>query len=172
MPAHFATADNAQAWKAWTEQTIADYDRGGVSESRRPDGQWRRSYVSDMPGGGRVVVRVDITDEKLREEQLAAEMERLNSVFQSTGAGIILLDRDGRVILANQHVLDDFGKTASEVVGRTHTELGLKGITAVLDGWQVGGRPGTPEDARVRTQPGPAERLQARHQGHRRSRPG
>ena len=81
-----------------------------------------------MPGGGRVVVRVDITDEKQHEEQLAAEMERLNSVFQSTGAGIVLLDRDGRVILANQHVLDDFGKTAAEVVGRTHSELGLKGI--------------------------------------------
>jgi PAS domain S-box-containing protein len=135
--AHFATADNGQAWKAWTEQTIADYDRGGVSESRRPDGQWRRSYVSDMPAGGRVVVRVDITDEKKREGQLAAEMERLNSVFQSTGAGIVLLDRDGRVMLANQHVLDDFGKTAAEVIGRTHAELGLKGITAVLEAWQA-----------------------------------
>jgi PAS domain S-box-containing protein len=135
--AHFATADNGQAWRAWTEQTIADYDRGGVSESRRPDGQWRRSYVSDMPAGGRVVVRVDITDEKKREEQLAAEMERLNSVFQSTGAGIVLLDRDGRVMLANQHVLDDFGKTAAEVIGRTHVELGLKGITAVLEAWQA-----------------------------------
>ncbi|MPZ34784.1 MAG: PAS domain S-box protein [Rhodospirillales bacterium] len=134
---HFATTDNAAAWKAWTEQTIADYDRGGVSESYRPDGQWRRSYVSDMPGGGRVVVRVNITDEKQREEQLAAEMERLNSVFQSTGAGIVLLDRDGRVILANQHVLDDFGKTAPEVIGRTHTELGLRGVTAALEGWRA-----------------------------------
>ena len=138
---HFATTDDAKAWKAWTEQTVADYDRGGVSESYRPDGQWRRSFVSDMPGGGRVVVRVDITDEKQREEQLAVEMERLNSVFQSTGAGIVLLDRDGRVILANQHVLDDFGKTAAEVVGRTHTELGLKGISAVLDRWQSAAGP-------------------------------
>jgi PAS domain S-box-containing protein len=134
---HFATADNAQAWKAWTEQTIADYDRGGVSESHRPDGQWRRSYVSDMPGGGRVVVRVNITDEKQREEQLAAEMGRLNSVFQSTGAGIVLLDRDGRIILANQHTLDDFGKTAYEMIGRTHAELGFKGITAALPDWQA-----------------------------------
>ena len=134
---HFATTDNAKAWKAWTEQTIVDYDRGGVAESRRPDGQWRRSYVSDMPGGGRVVVRVDITDEKQRDEQLAVEMERLNSVFQSTGAGIVLLDRDGRVILANQHTLDDFGKTAPEMVGKTHAELGLKSITAVLPSWQA-----------------------------------
>ncbi len=61
-----ATADNAQAWKAWTRQTVADYpDRGGVSEilpPRRPVAALVRR--SDMPGGGRVVVRVDITDEE------------------------------------------------------------------------------------------------------------
>jgi PAS domain S-box-containing protein len=134
---HFATADNAKAWKAWTEQTIVDYDRGGVAESRRPDGQWRRSYVSDMPGGGRVVVRVDVTDEKERGEQLAIEMERLNSVFQSTGAGIVLLDRDGHIVLANQRVLDDFGKTASEMIGCTHLELGLKGVASALESWSA-----------------------------------
>ena len=170
--AHFQTADNAPAWKAWTDQTIVDFDRGGVAESCRPDGQWRRSFVSDMPGGGRVVVRVDITEEKLREKQLAAEMERLNSVVQSTGAGIVMLDRDGRVVLVNQSVLDDFGKTAAEVIGRSHSELGLKGIDAVLGDWQARLRSATPQDARVRTQVRPGRRCQARRQGYRRSRPG
>ncbi|MDP2331913.1 MAG: ATP-binding protein [Reyranella sp.] len=138
---HFQTEDTASDWKTWTEQTIADFDRGGVAESYRPDGQWRRSYVSDMPGGGRVVVRVDVTEAKLREEQLAAEMERLNSVFQSTGAGIVMLDRDGRVVLANRQVLETFGKTAAEVIGRTHSDLGLKGIDAVLGSWQSASGP-------------------------------
>jgi PAS domain S-box-containing protein len=134
--AHFQATDTAQAWKAWTDQTIADYDRGGVAESCRPDGQWRRSYVSDMPAGGRVVIRVDITEAKVREKQLAAEMERLNSVVQSTGAGILMLDRDGRAVLVNQNVLDTFGKTAAEVIGRSHTELGLKGLDDALASWQ------------------------------------
>ncbi len=138
---HFQTADNAPAWKAWTDQTIVDFDRGGVAEFCRPDGQWRRSYVSDMPGGGRVVVRVDITEEKLREKQLAAEMARLNSVVQSTGAGILMLDRDGRVVLVNQHVLDDFGKTAAEVIGRLIPSWGSKGIDAVLGDWQAAAGP-------------------------------
>jgi len=133
---HFQAEDTAAAWKAWTEQTIIDFDRGGVADSCRPDGQWRRSYVSDMPSGGRVVVRVDITETKRHEAQLAAEMERLNSVFQSTGAGIVMLDRDGRVVLVNRQVLETFGKTAVEVIGRTHSELGLKGIDAVLGTWQ------------------------------------
>jgi PAS domain S-box-containing protein len=138
---HFQTADNAEAWKAWTRQTIADYDRGGVAESCRPDGQWRRSYVSDMPGGGRVVVRVDVTEEKLREKQLEAEMARFHSLVQSTGAGIVMLDRDGRVMLVNQPVLDDFGKTAAEVIGRSYSDLGIKSIDAVLGDWQAASGP-------------------------------
>jgi PAS domain S-box-containing protein len=133
---HFQATDTARAWKTWTEQSIADFNRGGVADSRRPDGQWRRSYVSDMPGGGRVVVRVDITEMKRREEQLALEMERLNSVIQSTGAGIVMLDRDGRVVLANQQMLDAFGRTEAEVIGRTHSEIGLTGIDTVLESWQ------------------------------------
>jgi PAS domain S-box-containing protein len=133
---HFEATDTAQAWRAWTEQMIQNFDSGGISDSYRPDGQWRRSYVSDMPGGGRVVVRVDITEMKRREEQLALEMERLNSVFQTTGAGIVMLDRDGRLVMANQYVLDTFGKSAAEVIGQTYSELGLKGIDTVLASWQ------------------------------------
>ncbi|MDP2378617.1 ATP-binding protein [Reyranella sp.] len=133
---HFQAEDTAAAWQAWVAQTIIDFDRGGVADSRRPDGQWRRSYVSDMPGGGRVVVRVDITEAKRHEAQLAGEMERLNSVFQSTGAGIVMLDRDGRIVLVNRQVLETFGKTAAEVIGQTHSELGLKGIDTVLGTWQ------------------------------------
>jgi PAS domain S-box-containing protein len=134
---HFQATDTAPAWKAWTDQTIADFDRGGVADSHRPDGQWRRSYVSDMPGGGRVVVRVDITEMKRREEQLAAEMERLNSVFQSNGAAIIMLDRDVRVVLANQYLLDLQGKTAAEIIGRPYTELVSNGLDpAIIERWQ------------------------------------
>ena len=134
---HFQTADTAEAWKAWTVQTVSDFDRGGVADSYRPDGQWRRAYVSDMPGGGRVVVRVDITETKRREEELAAEMERLNSVFQSAGAGILMLDREARVVLANQFLLDLQGKTAAETVGRPYSELIFGGLdSAVIKRWQ------------------------------------
>ena len=134
---HFQTADTGAAWKAWAEQSVADFDRGGVAVSWRPDGQWRRSYVSDMPGGGRVVVRVDITDEKKREEKLAAEMELLSSVFESTGAGILMLDRDLRVVLANQFVLDVEGVNATDIVGRPYADLSFTGLDpAIVAKWQ------------------------------------
>ena len=116
---------------------IRDFDLGGVSDCYRPDGQWRRSYVSDMPGGGHVVVRVDITEMKLREEQLAFEMKRLNSIFQSTGAGVLMLDRDARVLQVNQFVLDSYGKTAADVIGRPYSEFAATSLDpAVLELWQ------------------------------------
>jgi PAS domain S-box-containing protein len=136
--AHFEVPDTAQAWKAWTDQTIGDFDRGGVADSCRPDGQWRRSYVSDMPGGGRVVVRVDITKTKRHEEQLAAEMERLNSVFQSTGAGIVMLDHDARVVMANKFALDIHGTTAAKMVGQSYSDLTVAGLDpATIRKWQA-----------------------------------
>ncbi len=138
---HFQTAETGAAWKAWAEQSIADFDRGGVAVSWRPDGQWRRSYVSDMPGGGRVVVRVDITEEKKREEKLAAEMALLSSVFESTGAGILMLDRDLGVVLANQFVLDVEGVSAAEIVGRHYADLSFTGLDpAVVAKWQGASR--------------------------------
>ncbi|MDI1264461.1 MAG: ATP-binding protein [bacterium] len=132
------TGKVAEAWKAWAAETVAAFDRGGISELRRPDGEWRRSYVSDMPAGGRVVVRVDITEAKKHEAQLAVEMERLSSVFQSTGAAILLLDHNARVLLANQFVLDLQATTTADIVGLPYAELVLSGLDLkVIAGWQA-----------------------------------
>ena len=147
----FQTSGTEAAWKAWAAQTIADFDRGGVADSRRPDGQWRRSYVSDMPGGGHVVVRVDISELKRREERLASEMERLNSMLQSTGAVVLMLDRGGRVVLANQSALDVLGLDSAHVVGRPYDELRFAGLNASsFTRWQAEG--GSQPDG-VRLQP-------------------
>jgi len=130
--AHFQTEDTAPAWKAWAEQMIRDFDRGNTSDCYWPDGQWRRSYVRDMPSGGKVVVRLDMTELKHRDEQLAVELERFNSVFQSTGAGILLLDSRAWVVLANQFVLDTNCTTAAQVIGRPYSELVPNGLDPVV----------------------------------------
>ena len=170
-PTHFQAADTAPAWKAWTDQTIVDFDRGGVAESCRPDGQWRRSYVSDMPGGGRVVVRVDITeDEASRGSSWRPRWSGSTRCSSRPAPAFVMLDRDGRVVLVNQQVLDDFGKTAAEVIGRTHSELGLKGIDAVLGSWQSASGPQRLKTLEYERNLVHAERHQAHRQGHRRSR--
>ena len=134
----FRLEDPDRDWKGWVDKRIEDIERGGTFEFTRPNNEAGRFFVNKMPGGGRVVVRVDITEAKRREQQLAAEMERLNSVVQSTGAGMLMLDRDARVVLANQFLLDLQNRTAAEVVGRPYSELAVSGLDpAVIENWQA-----------------------------------
>jgi PAS domain S-box-containing protein len=170
--AHFQTPETETAWKAWAAQVIADFDRGGVADSFRPDGQWRRSYVSDMPGGGRVVVRIDISELKRREERLAGEMERLNSMLQSTGAVVLMLDRGGRVVLANQSALDVLGLESGAVVGRPVRRAEVRRprrlvLRPVAGRGQPPGARGAPAAHRVRERPGRRDRRAARLPLHR-----
>jgi PAS domain S-box-containing protein len=82
-------------------------------------------------------MKIEIGMRQKADENVAAEMARLNSVFQTTGAGIVMLDRDGRVVMANQFVLSMYGKTAADVIGRSYSEMGLNGIDGVLGEWQA-----------------------------------
>ena len=75
-------------------------------------------------------MKVEIAMRRQADANVAAEMERLNSVFQASGAGILMLDRDTRVVLANQYVLDVLRKTAADVVGLAYAELKVGGLEA------------------------------------------
>ena len=82
-------------------------------------------------------MKAEIDMRRQADANVAAGMERLNSVFQAAGAGILMLDRDARVILANQHVLDSLRKTTTEVVGRAYSDLMDGGLEAsVIERWQ------------------------------------
>jgi PAS domain S-box-containing protein len=82
-------------------------------------------------------MKVEIAMRRQADANVAAEMERLNSVFQAAGAGILMLDRDAHVILANQHVLDALRQTAADVVGRPYGEVMAGGLEAgVVERWQ------------------------------------
>src|SRR5471032_843378 len=127
----------ARDWDAWVIQRLADLEKPGTFDFPREDGTYGRFFINEMPGGGRVVARVDITETKRKEEELAAEMERLNSVFQSTGAGILLLDNHARVLLANQFVLDTHRTTAAQMIGRPYFDLAPDRLDpAVIERWR------------------------------------
>ena len=82
-------------------------------------------------------MKAEIAMRRQADANVAAEMERLGSVFRAAGAGILMLDRDARVILANQHVLDSLHKTTTEVVGHAYAELMAGGLDAsVIASWQ------------------------------------
>jgi len=83
-------------------------------------------------------MKVEIAMREQADASVAAEMERFSSVFQAAGAGILMLDREARVVLANQYVLDSLGKTKAEVVGRAYADVKVGGLdAAVIAGWQA-----------------------------------
>jgi PAS domain S-box-containing protein len=90
----------------------------------------------DIANGLRANLLTALTEVKQSEEQLAAEMERLTSVFQSTGAVILMLDREARVMLANQSAHDLHGPT-EQLTGRSFRDLKLTGLDpSVVEQWQ------------------------------------
>jgi PAS domain S-box-containing protein len=127
---HFSGEDPERDWKAWMDLRLRQFERGGVFEVQRANGDWWQVSVGLQPDGSRILIRTDITELKTR-------MERLDSVFQSTGGAILLLNHDGRVVMANQAVLDLHGLMLSEIVGKSYTELRFSGFdAAVLERWQ------------------------------------
>jgi PAS domain S-box-containing protein len=83
-------------------------------------------------------MKVEIAMREQADASVAAEMERFSSVFQAAGAGILMLDREARVVLANQYVLDSLGKTKAEVVGQAYADVKVGGLdAAVIHGWQT-----------------------------------
>jgi PAS domain S-box-containing protein len=120
--------------QAWMERQIDNLEKCGVFEERSRGGGWRRIYIEPMPGGGRLVLRVDITSNKKREEQLA-------NIFDANGAVILLLDADQRVVLANRAFAAVAGKTPAELVGTDYRALGFGAIPEdVYRDWRSIGR--------------------------------
>lgn len=76
------------------------------------------------PDGRSLVVAIvrDIEDRVRLELRLADEMVRLRSIVESIGAGVMLTDRDLKVIVANREVLNVNGVTEEYLLGRPVTE--------------------------------------------------
>jgi PAS domain S-box-containing protein len=80
----------------------------------------------------------DVHEQQMLASELASEMERLQSVFQSTGAVIVMLNRAGRVVMANQSALDVLDLPDSKVVGKRYDELEFGGLDrTVAERWRT-----------------------------------
>lgn len=68
----------------------------------------------------------DITEKKLLEEELNKEKELLISIMNISPAGILVLDKDGKVIYANQTFSTSAGYEQNEIIGKRLSELNLR----------------------------------------------
>ena len=75
---------------------------GPAVERRRANGSWVQSTVKETTDGGRVVIRVDITNLKTAEERAAHAERRLTDAIESLPVGFALFDDQEKLVLANR----------------------------------------------------------------------
>ncbi|MQX37403.1 PAS domain-containing protein [Roseospira navarrensis] len=93
------------------------------SEQTTPDGRvWsiRAFPVQDEAGGLKGVVEVgrDITDRKQADAALQRSLENLNAFFSLSRDLLAVVDADGRIVEANQTLLDRLGWTRAALIGQ------------------------------------------------------
>ncbi|WP_327008727.1 ATP-binding protein [Dactylosporangium sp. NBC_01737] len=108
-------------------------------------GRWRtievaaRSFVDDAQVGAVVFFGIDVTRQRETERTMLVERQRLARLVETMGDGLLLLDEQGRVCLANlaahrlldtgmagehSHVTDDDPLDWAAVIGRAIERLG------------------------------------------------
>jgi two-component system cell cycle sensor histidine kinase/response regulator CckA len=81
----------------------------------------------------RVVVLRDISERKQAEVALAAERERLMVTLRSIGDGVVALDAEKRVVLANPVAEDHLKVLSGAGIGDVLTHLGDNSLETMLD---------------------------------------
>jgi two-component system cell cycle sensor histidine kinase/response regulator CckA len=109
---------------------------------RRKDGDYvwvetssRTIYAAGRDGGGPneiVSVSRDITERKTAEDALLSERERLLVTLQSIGDGVLALNAQGRVVLANAKAEEHLAALSGVGVGDELTLLGNRSLESFL----------------------------------------
>jgi PAS domain S-box-containing protein len=113
-------------WDRWLDERVAAFDRGGMFEAARANGNFGRFYTTDLPGGGRVIVRVDITESKRREAELAAAQDRYRMLFDANSYPMVVIDTETRALLAvNDAAVAQYGWSREEALTMTSDDIYL-----------------------------------------------
>ena len=95
---------------------------------------WSYPITTGPYAGGRIEHYVDITARKQREQELTDERALLDRLFETSPAGIVLLDSDGEIVRTNSHGEVVLGLSESTLVGRRYDDAK----------WEIHDAEGTP----------------------------
>ncbi|MGY6633849.1 MAG: PAS-domain containing protein [Alkalilacustris sp.] len=136
---------------AWLEETLPPLPPEGAEQQvALADGRWLRIVERPTPDGGRVGLRIDITQQvesRRRAEIAEAEARRLRAQLQNAiealPDGFILFDEDDRLVTTNRRMREVFPAIASAYVPGAHfadllrraLKAGLLAEVADPDAW-------------------------------------
>ena len=89
-----------QNWDSWIDKRLANFKQIGTYELTRPNGESGRFFTSDMPNGGQVLLRIDITESKQHEAKLAASQARYLLLFDANPYPAVVVSVETRRFLA------------------------------------------------------------------------
>ena len=116
--AHFRAGDPHRDWNAWMEARFEQFRTSTTKDVQRPHGDWRRVHVVPTEVGGRLIIRLDITELKEREEMLAASERRYAELVDALPDGVVSIASDGCIEYASRVALDVLGRSASDTIGK------------------------------------------------------
>ncbi|MBX3531558.1 MAG: PAS-domain containing protein [Rhizobiaceae bacterium] len=110
-------------WEGYVAARLSEIAAGDVAprEFRRADGCVMIYSVTALSGGKRLVTYYDITDQKRRETELAAALEKTRlaeAVINSVPDPIFVKDENLDFVLVNQGFANFFDRKPSEMMGR------------------------------------------------------
>ena len=92
--------------EAWLKERMSRHRTSGSwTEERQSRGRWYQLTERPTAEGGTIIVQVDVTDLKLREQELAEKSEILQATFDNMEQGLLMMDPSLRVRAWNDRFL-------------------------------------------------------------------
>ncbi|NYB51530.1 MAG: PAS domain S-box protein [Methanobacteriaceae archaeon] len=93
-------------------------------QAKGKDGQKVNVLVSaSLEDGVLSGMFMDITERKKSELKLKEKEEQIRAIFNTVKSGIMLVDKEGVIDFANQHMIEMFGYELSELIGMSYLDL-------------------------------------------------
>lgn len=93
------------------------------AEPRLLDGRWVNYRESAMPDGGAVILLRDVTETRQSELQLRESEARLAALLAYAPVAIMLMDGDGRMVMANPEVERMLNRNLATMKGKRFSDL-------------------------------------------------
>lgn len=118
-------ADAIGREEEWLAERLSIHNSASAPvQQKLKDGRWLRIYERQTPDGGRVGLRMDITDEISAQKRAEQAEQRLLDAINALPTGFCLFDAQDRLVLFNSSFKGLFGNASKHIeIGRTYQDV-------------------------------------------------